>query len=130
MKTAVFIIAVVAGLTFAASFTSTARAAPLAGAFVPAVEPNAAPVAQRCWYQADGRLVCMNTGYAYDPAYYRTYGCEPARRPRHDRAHDRDYSDRELAEWPYFFHEFCRPDGYPHPFGFYGGKAFYFGGVW
>jgi hypothetical protein len=34
------------------------------------------------------------------------------------------------ADWPYYFHEFYCPDGHPHPVGFYGGKAFYFGGVW
>jgi hypothetical protein len=34
------------------------------------------------------------------------------------------------ANWPYYFHEFYCPDGHPLPVGFYGGKAFYFGGVW
>jgi hypothetical protein len=34
------------------------------------------------------------------------------------------------ADWPYYFHEFYCPDGHPLPVGFYGGKAFYFGGVW
>jgi hypothetical protein len=33
-------------------------------------------------------------------------------------------------DWPYYFHDFGCPDGHPHPIGFYGGKAFYFGGVW
>jgi hypothetical protein len=33
-------------------------------------------------------------------------------------------------DWPYYFHEFYCPDGRPLPIGFYGGKAFYYGGVW
>jgi hypothetical protein len=129
MKAAVFIIAVVAGLTFAASFTSTARAAPLAGAFAPAVESSVTSIAHRCWYEAGGQLVCAHGPYRYDPAYYQTYGC-PADRRRHRRHYERDYGDLYLSDCLYYFHEFCRPDGHPHPIGFYGGKAFYFGGVW
>ena len=129
MKKMNFAAAAVTGLAFAALPVSTTEAAPLAGAFAPAVEPSVTSVAQRCWYEAGGQLVCARGPYRYDPAYYRTYGC-PADRRRHRRFYERDYGDLYLSDWPYYFHEFCRPDGHPHPIGFYGGKAFYFGGVW
>jgi hypothetical protein len=123
------LVAAAAGLAFAASFISTIKAAPLAGAFAPAVETNVISVAQRCWREADGQLVCARTYYRYDPANYLTYGC-PTYRRRHHRSYEQDYGDLSLSDWPYYFHDYCRPDGHPHPIGFYGGKALAFGGVW
>ena len=65
----------------------------------------------RCWYEA-GANGLRGTQYRYDPAYYQTYGC-PADRRRHRRHYyERDYGDH-LSDWPYYFHEFCRPDGHP-----------------
>jgi hypothetical protein len=128
MKKMNLVAAAITGLTFAISFISTIEAAPLAGAFAPAVETNVTSVAGRCWLEADGQWVCARTYYRYDRANYLTYGCPTYRRPH--RRHERDYSDIDLSNWPYYFHDYCRPDGHPHPIGFYGGKAFYFGGVW
>lgn len=121
--------AAIAGLTFATLLVSTIEAAPLAGAFAPAVESNVTPIAHRCWREADGQVVCARTYYRYDPANYLTYGC-PTDRRRPRRHYEQGDSDIPLSEWPYYFHEYCRPDGLPHPIGFYGGKAFAFGGVW
>jgi hypothetical protein len=117
------------GLMLAAMSISPIEAAPLAGAFAPTVESNVTSVAGRCWYEADGQWVCARTYYRYDPANYLTYDCPTCRR-RHHRRHERDYSDIDLSNWPYYFHDYCRPDGHPHPIGFYGGKALAFGGVW
>jgi hypothetical protein len=113
--------AAIAGLVLAALFIAPAGAAPSAGAFAPATEMNVISVARRCW--RGDQWVCPRTYYRYDPAYYRTYGCSTSRR-----GHYRD--DEDISAWPYFFHDYCRPDGLPHPIGFYGGKGFYFGGVW
>jgi hypothetical protein len=124
-----FAAAAVTGLAFAALPIAVIEAAPLAGAFAPAVESNVTSIAHRCWYEAGGQLVCARMHYRYDPANYLTYGC-PADRRRHHRRYERDDSDIPLSEWPYYFHDYCRPDGHPHPIGMYGGKAFYFGGVW
>jgi hypothetical protein len=124
MKKMNFLGAAMAGVMFA-SFISTIEAAPLAGAFAPAVETNVISVAHRCWH--GGQWVCARTYYRYDPANYLTYGC-PTYRRRHYRPSDQDYAD--LSAWPCYFHDYCRPDGHPHPIGFYGGKGFYFGGVW
>jgi hypothetical protein len=120
--------AAIGGLVFA-SFISTIEAAPLDGAFAPAVESNITSVAGRCWYEAGDRWVCARTYYRYDPANYLTYDCPTCRR-RHHRRHEQDYSNTDLSNWPYYFHDYCRPDGHPHPIGFYGGKALAFGGVW
>jgi hypothetical protein len=117
--------AAIAGLMFAASLISSAGAAPSAGALALAVESNFISVTRRCWH--GDQWVCARMYYRYDPAYYRTYGC-PAYRRGH-RPYDRDDGE-DLSAWPYYFHDYCRPDGLPHPIGFYGGKAFYFGGVW
>jgi len=125
MKKINFAVAAITGLMLAISFISTIEAAPLAGAFAPTVETSVTSVAHRCWYEAGGQWVCARTYYRYDPADYLTYDC-PASHRRHYRPDDGE----DLSAWPYYFHEFCRPDGHPHPIGSYGGKAFYFGGVW
>jgi hypothetical protein len=117
------LVAAAAGLAFATLFISTIEAAPLAGAFAPAVESNIISVAHRCWQ--GGQWICAYRYYRYDPANYLTYGC-PASHRRHYRADDGE----DLSTWPYYFHDYCRPDGHPHPIGFYGGKALAFGGVW
>jgi hypothetical protein len=127
MKKANFAVAALSGLTFATLLISTTEAAPLARAFAPATETNVISVARRCWHGS--QWVCPRTYYRYDPANYLTYGC-PADRRRHHRRYERDDSYIPLSEWPYYFHDYCRPDGHPHPIGMYGGKEFYFGGVW
>jgi hypothetical protein len=129
MKKMNLVAAAITGLASAAFFVSTIEAAPLAGALAPAVESNVTSVAHRCWHEADGQRVCARTYYRYDPANYLTYGC-PTYRRRHHRPYNQDYSDLDISNWPYYFHDYCRPDGHPHPIGFYGGKALAFGGVW
>jgi len=94
MKKINFIVASLAGLTFATF--STAKAAPVTGAFAAAGGTNVISVAHRHWHRPSARWACADIP----------------------------------PDWPLYFHDFCCPDGRPHPVGFYGGKAFYFGGVW
>jgi hypothetical protein len=127
MKKMNLVAAAITGLASAVFFVSAIEAAPLAGAFAPAVESNVTSIAHRCWHGS--QWVCARTYYRYDPANYLTYGCSAHRR-RHHRSYEQDYGDLSLSDWPYYFHDYCRPDGHPHPIGFYGGKALAFGGVW
>src|ERR1700682_5270707 len=109
MKKMSFVLASVTALTFAALFIPTTEAAPLARAFAPATETNVISVARRCWHGSQG--VCPPPYYRYNPANYLTYGC-PTDRRRHHRRYERDDSDMPLSEWPYYFHDYCRPDGH------------------
>jgi len=125
MRKAYFVVASLAGLTLTVLSPASIKAAPLTGAYAPAVDDNVISVARRCWRRANGRLVCtfkrpywQPDGYypAYRYGYYRPYYQPYGYYPAYPYGY-LGYSNLGPYYQPYY-RRFYMP-GY-YPYGYYG----------